>query len=495
MNPIEPRRGRSRRDVATVPRQDGNKIVVLESRDEPRLRGLERKVVGRRPRGRRTFGNRLVDAERENRRDDVLQLAHVAWPGPTRESIELGLVDRMDDAVFQRPLAQKFPHQDGDVLEPLAERREAHDHTREGIVKVLPERAAIGFAEQVSARCGNHPHVDEPLAGPAEGRDHVVLEKAQEAALEVEPEIAHLVDEERPPVGSDERAHLGLDRRRFSLPEELDREGGIAARSAVDEQERTMAARARSMNGLAREPLAGSALASEQERRIALGDPREPLEHRAHERALSDEATETRSLEFVVTRQLLKIELDAADDEPRDGRKVGDSHPQARHAGARLRAEVVQHVARRARDDLAVRLRDRRVVEAKVGRSAAADHDTLGLRYDFWPRQRSVNDTKPEAESDASGVRHGRIRAATSGSCYCEWLGRAKWSHRETRGASRKFYTLLARTSSTRECERTDSNRIIKKRSIRDSWRSPSLFVTETLRPDPMTIDRCYRSG
>ena len=76
-----------------------------------------------------------------------------------------------------------MPGQQGDILAPLAQRRNAHTDHVQAMVEIVAERAVAHAALQVLVRRGDHPHVRLQLLVAADPVKRSVREHAQQARL------------------------------------------------------------------------------------------------------------------------------------------------------------------------------------------------------------------------------------------------------------------------------------------------------------------------
>src|SRR6267142_1705055 len=129
--------------------------------------------------------------------DDVAQLAHVAGevivaPGLLRRFVrcerrELGLL-RVEVAVMLE--------QQGAVLVHLAQRRHFDREHRQPVIQVGAEIPFPDFLAQVPIGRGNYPGTGEALLRFADALELAVLEHAQELGLQLERQLADLVEEQ-----------------------------------------------------------------------------------------------------------------------------------------------------------------------------------------------------------------------------------------------------------------------------------------------------------
>jgi len=98
----------------------------------------------------------------------------------------------------------------GDVLEPLTERREVDDDLVQAVEKILPELPRPDHLGQIPVGRGQDPDVDVgTLVGP-EGAELTVLDDAEKLGLDGHRDLGDLVEEDRPAVGLIEKTALVL---------------------------------------------------------------------------------------------------------------------------------------------------------------------------------------------------------------------------------------------------------------------------------------------
>src|SRR5690606_22703760 len=117
----------------------------------------------------------------------------------------------------------------------------------------------------------------------------VLLQHAQQLALQIERNLAHLVEEDRAAVRELKPAHpvpMRAGKRALHVPEELALEQLVRDRRAVDLDERTLAARAARVDHVRDELLADARFALDQHARARLRDGLEPREHLLEREAL-----------------------------------------------------------------------------------------------------------------------------------------------------------------------------------------------------------------
>ena len=92
------------------------------------------------------------------------------------------------------------------IRQALAQRRELDAHLRDAEEEIAAEAPRVHLRAEIAPRRREHAHVDR-LEGAAAHALHLLLaERAQELGLQVDGQLAELVEEERPAVGLGERA-------------------------------------------------------------------------------------------------------------------------------------------------------------------------------------------------------------------------------------------------------------------------------------------------
>src|SRR5258706_3248958 len=183
--------------------------------------------------------------------------------------------------------------QGNDVFAPLRERRENERDDVEAIVKVLAEAPGFHLDVEVTVRGGNDPYVHRrPLS--CTDRTHLaVLQYPQELGLQSKGHIADLIQEQRPSVRCGDKPLVVVDRpgeRGFAVSEQFRLEQIFRDGGAIDRNERSLRASARTVYGAREELLSGAARALDEHARFRLGDQARLMEHVLHFRALRHQA-------------------------------------------------------------------------------------------------------------------------------------------------------------------------------------------------------------
>ena len=219
-------------------------------RDAQRLRQIDRRRRGRRA-PTTTAAARVADGERLRQRDRALervaQLAHVARPGVAQQRVER--LARRAGAADRPPRSREEARgEQRNVLAALAQRRHRQRRRPRGGSRDL---RGSGRASTSSSRsrlvADDDAHVDGDRLGAADAAHLARLERAQELRLQLERQLADLVEEERAAVGALEGAGDagdGAGEGAALVAEELALDQRRRHGAAVDDDER-LAARAR----------------------------------------------------------------------------------------------------------------------------------------------------------------------------------------------------------------------------------------------------------
>ena len=170
--------------------------------------------------------------------------------------------------------------QQGNIVDPLAQRRDADRQHVQAVEEVLPEAAGGGQGLQVLIGGGDDADIAMNRGVAPDALELLFLQQPQQFRLRARRHIAHLVHEDRaavgllefadaPPVGARESAALVAEQ--FAFQQRF-RDGG-----AVDRQERGLAAAAVLVDRPGHQFLAGPALAEDQHGHVLRGDAADRL--------------------------------------------------------------------------------------------------------------------------------------------------------------------------------------------------------------------------
>ena len=94
----------------------------------------------------------------------------------------------------------------GHIISSFAQGRHVDRENTQPIVQVLAELSFLYRGEQIAVGRGDHAHVDFAGLRAADRLELALLQHAQQLALQVERQLADLVEEERAAVGQGEAA-------------------------------------------------------------------------------------------------------------------------------------------------------------------------------------------------------------------------------------------------------------------------------------------------
>ena len=135
---------------------------------------------------------------------------------------------------------------DEHVVAAIAQRRQEQVHDVEAVVEILAEAARADLVLEDAVRRGDDADVDLLGLAVADAVDDALLQRAEELHLEVQRELADLVEEERALVGDLELARArrdGARERALHVAEELALDEVLGDGAAVDDDERAVRAR------------------------------------------------------------------------------------------------------------------------------------------------------------------------------------------------------------------------------------------------------------
>src|SRR5262245_59182029 len=220
----------------------------------------------------------IVDVDDVARRHDqqaldgVLQFADVSLPARLLHELERGRREPLRAAVV---LAAEDVHEvtdeRGDVLAPVAQRRDADGDDAQAEVEVLPEGPLLDLRVEILVRGCDDADVDLDGARGSQALHFPFLQHAEHLGLRLGGHIPDFIQENSPPVGLLELADLllgGARERALLVPEELRLDQRFGNRGAVHLDERLPAAQAVAMDRPRDELLADAALAEQQDRRV-----------------------------------------------------------------------------------------------------------------------------------------------------------------------------------------------------------------------------------
>ena len=229
--------------------------------------------------------------------DDVLQLAHVAAPGPRTQEGDARLAQLGEPiahlAVALPIIGEEMIGEEGDVFQALAQRRQLDRHHAQAVEQVAPQDARIDRFLRVAVGGGDEPHVHHGvLLLGAHPPHHAILDDAQQLGLEGLRHLGELVQEEGAAVGGFEQAGLvavGAGKGPLAVAEHLGLEQRLGQGGAVDGHDAPAGAAAVLVNELRDHFLAGATLAADEHRGVGGGHLPGQLHRLAEQRRDADQ--------------------------------------------------------------------------------------------------------------------------------------------------------------------------------------------------------------
>jgi hypothetical protein len=174
--------------------------------------------------------------------EHVGELAQIARPSVLGELGQAVLRDsHPSPARASRLLLEEHHRKAGQVLEPVAERRQVQGEDAQAIVEVLSESALPDGAGQIHVGRGEDTDVDLDRAVAAHRLEATLLQDPEQLRLKLDGQLADLVEQERASVGHLEAARAIAVRSRegaLDVTEELALQQAGGDGRAVDRRER-----------------------------------------------------------------------------------------------------------------------------------------------------------------------------------------------------------------------------------------------------------------
>ena len=177
----------------------------------------------------------------------------------------------------------------------FAERRRVDLDDVNPIIEVLAKALLFDLGLEIAVGRRHDARVERDVLVAADGAHRPLLQRAEELRLHLERELADLVEEQRAAGCVGEEAHarrLRVGECAARVAEELALEQRRRHGRAVDAEERPRASRPVVVQRARDELLSRAALAGDEDRGVAVGDPRHEVEDALHRRALAEHAAE-----------------------------------------------------------------------------------------------------------------------------------------------------------------------------------------------------------
>ncbi len=171
----------------------------------------------------------------------------------------------------------------GNILAPVAQRRDEEGNHVEAVEEIFAEIAAFDLFLQVLVGRRHHAHVYLHVCGGADGLEALLFERAQHLGLRAQAHVADFVEEERAAIGLLKLADLvlvGTGEAALDVAEHFAFDELLGNRGAVDLHEGLGRARTEGVQGVRHQFLAGAAFAIDQDASVGAGHQAELLAQR-----------------------------------------------------------------------------------------------------------------------------------------------------------------------------------------------------------------------
>ena len=208
---------------------------------------------------------------------------------------------------------EKMPSQHGNVVGPLAQRRNVQFHHGQAPVQILAERAACHLGFQIAVTGRQHAHVDVARPILAHCSNLAFLQGPQQHPLQRQRQLAHFVEQHSATVGLAEQTGARPHRAGESaahVTKQLGLGQFSGQRGTVEAHKRLGRAPRRPHDGFGQAFLAGATLAGDQHGAVARGHPAHQHGQRAHGLGNEDQGARKRQLTaqpLVLQRQTRRL--------------------------------------------------------------------------------------------------------------------------------------------------------------------------------------------
>src|SRR5262245_41981162 len=127
--------------------------------------------------------------------DDVLELAHISWPGIGTQVIERPPVDTADRLARLTSVAiDEVSDQQLNIVGAVAKRRYSDGKHVQPIEEIAAKRAGLNRGLQVAVRGGDDAHVDPDGCAASDALELAVLQHPQQRDLCLHRQLAHFIE-------------------------------------------------------------------------------------------------------------------------------------------------------------------------------------------------------------------------------------------------------------------------------------------------------------
>ena len=210
--------------------------------------------------------------------DEVFELPDVSRPAIALHPVHGVRIELLARQPFLLDEGEEVPGKIRDVLDALAQGRQAQGHHVEAKEQILAEEALLDQDPQVLVGGSDDPHVGLDGNAAADGGVFALLEDAQKAGLRLHGHVADLVEEQRAAFRLLETAGIARGRARegsLLVAEQIGFDEFARDRRHVDRHERPLPALAVIVKRLGDEFLAGPGFAGDHHGQIGRHQPRE----------------------------------------------------------------------------------------------------------------------------------------------------------------------------------------------------------------------------
>ena len=240
-------------------RRSTSSSVNAGSRDQGRLQAIRQHNPKRGPVG-------------QNHRplDDIAEFTDVARPGVVSERLHRPARDVLDDlAELPAKLLDEGPDERRNVFPAVAQRRNVNGKHLEAEEQVLAEPILAHRLTEVAIAGRNQADIDLHGSAAAQSLEGAILQHPQQFGLQLERELADLVEKQRAAIGDLEPSALPGHRARVRTllaTEQLAFDQRPGQRRAIDTDQQPIPSLAALMHGFREELLARARLAVQQHR-------------------------------------------------------------------------------------------------------------------------------------------------------------------------------------------------------------------------------------
>src|SRR5262245_23600488 len=189
----------------------------------------------------------------------------------------------------------KMPHQQRDILRPLAQRRHLYGKDMQAIEEIGAELLRLHHSREIAVGRGDQPRLRAQGAGAAQPLELALLQHPQQLRLHLQRQLAHLVEEEGAALGQLKAAEAlrhGAGKGAFLMAEEFAFEQAGGDGGTVERHEGLRPPCAKRMDRPRQQFFASPRFAYKEHGRIGWRHELELREHRRERGAVSDDPVE-----------------------------------------------------------------------------------------------------------------------------------------------------------------------------------------------------------